>query len=164
MRFNIDIPVENLTDEQLYAESRELKFLPAYFKRYRFNGVNKVPEKFTLGEGHILFFVYKPNYSLKRYCDVLNECRARNINAKDESYKWFEAYDGHWDLDHDENGERLYINQFEYYSSNYSTEGWEKNVVRDRIIDKITNSPKKNFHYHHYAISKDQAIELIKKS
>ena len=67
MRFNIGISPKLLTDEHLFAESRELKFLPAYYGKYGDKGRSRVPDKFTLGTGHILFFAYKPTYSLTRY-------------------------------------------------------------------------------------------------
>lgn len=140
MRFNIGIDPRNLTDEQLYAESRELKFLPAYFKRYGMRAFDKQPGRFCLGKGHILFFVYKPTYSLNRYLMVLGECRRRGIAAEDESWRW-DVYGGMTD--------------------SYHEEGWEAEVIRRRIIENIRVSPKSYFHYNHERVTKEQAIALL---
>lgn len=142
MRFNIGIDPRMLTDEQLYAESRELKFLPAYFKRYGMSAIERVPERFCLGKGHILFFAYKPSYSLRRYRMVLQECWKRGIAAEDESWRW----DVYGDMRDD-----------------YHDEGWEGEVIRQRIIEKIRISPKEYFHYYHHRITKDQAIAMLRR-
>ena len=70
MRLNCGIPVEYLTDEQLFAEQRELKMLPSLFKRIGFSSLKKAPKVFTLGTGHMLFGVYRPTYTLNRYNQV----------------------------------------------------------------------------------------------
>lgn len=43
MRCNCGIDPKNLTDEHLFAESRELKMLPSLFKRVGNKSINKVP-------------------------------------------------------------------------------------------------------------------------
>ena len=52
-RVNVGIEPENLPDELLLAELREIKRLP-YFKVHCKDP--QVPEYFTLGKGHIKFF------------------------------------------------------------------------------------------------------------
>ena len=56
MRCNCGINPKNLTDEHLFAESRELKMLPSLFKKVDIKSINKVPTEFTLGRGHIFYF------------------------------------------------------------------------------------------------------------
>ena len=73
MRCNCGINPKNLTDEHLFAESRELKMLPSLFKKVGIKSINKVPAEFTLGRGHMLFFLYKSIYTLNRYRQVLSE-------------------------------------------------------------------------------------------
>ena len=62
MRCNCGINPKNLSDEHLFTESRELKMLPSLFKKVGIKSINKVPAEFTLGRGHILFFLYKSIY------------------------------------------------------------------------------------------------------
>lgn len=140
MRFNIGISPKLLTDEHLFAESRELKFLPSYYGKYGDKGRGRIPEKFTLGTGHILFFAYKPTYSLARYKAVIEELHNRGINVPDESERW-----------------SVYGNM----TDNYEPEGWESNLIRERIVQRIEASPKKYFHYNHSQITKQEAIILL---
>ena len=140
MRLNIGIDPSKLSDEHLYAESRELKFMPAYFKRYGMSGVGRVPEKFALAPGLILFFAYKPTYTLSRYKKVLKECWRRGIDAKDESWRW------------DVYGEM---------KDSFKEEGWERNIIIDRIVEKVMSSPKQYFHYNHRRITKEEVVKIL---
>ena len=88
MRCNCGINPKNLTDEHLFAESRELKMLPSLYEKVGDNSINKVPKEFTLGKGHMLFFLYKPAYTWHRYDNVLFECYKRGFNVKNEYYRW----------------------------------------------------------------------------
>lgn len=142
MRLNIGVLPKNLTDEQLFAESRELKFLPSYYKRFGKKSIDKVPEKFGLGKGYILFFAFKPTYSLERYKEVFQECINRGIRVKDESWRW-NVYD---------------------FTDSYKEEGWERDIILERIQKKIENSPKEYFHYYHKRVSKEEAIKILRKS
>ena len=142
MRLNVGIAPESLTDEQLFAESRELKMLPSYFERYGMLSFSKAPERFTLGKGHILFFAFKPTYTLTRYKKVLAECRNRNINVKDESFRWGVYGD---------------------MCDEFEEEEWMRKILVERICEKIDMSPKKYFHYHHQVISKKDAKNMLKK-
>ena len=144
MRCNCGINPKNLTDEHLFAESRELKMLPSLFKRVGNKSINKVPAEFTLGRGHMLFFLYKSIYTLKRYLLVLSECHRRNISVVDESYRWA-------------------IYQNSAFNSDYQETEKEKQILVNRISEKIKNSPKEYFHYNHKRISKEEAIELLTK-
>lgn len=65
-RINSAIPVENLTDEHLMAEHREISRLPGCLLRAIKSGsINKVPKEFTLGKGHVTFFVDKSSFTKK---------------------------------------------------------------------------------------------------
>ena len=144
MRCNCGINPKNLTDEHLFAESRELKMLPSLFKRVGIKNINKVPIEFTLGRGHMLFLLYKAIYTLKRYHQVLSECHRRNISVDDESYRWD-------------------IYQKSAFNSDYQETGDEKQILINRISEKIKNSPKEYFHYNHKRISKENPIKLLEK-
>ena len=144
MRCNCGINPKNLTDEHLFAESRELKMLPSLFKKVGIKSINKVPAEFTLGRGHMLFFLYKSIYTLNRYRQGLSECHRRNISPNDESYRWS-------------------IYQNSAFNSDYQETGKEKQILINRISEKIKNSTKEYFHYYHKRISKEEAIELLRK-
>lgn len=144
MRCNCGIDPKNLTDEHLFAESRELKMLPSLFKRVGSTSINKVPADFTLGRGHMLFFLYKSIYTLNRYHQVLSECHRRNISVDDESYRWDTYQNSTFNLDYQETGK-------------------EKQILINRISEKIKSSTKEYFHYNHKRISKKEAIELLTK-
>ena len=113
MRCNCGINPKNLTDEHLFAESRELKMLPSLFKKVGIKSINKVPIEFTLGGGHMLFFLYKSLYTLKRYLRVLSECRRRNFSVEDESYRWDIYQNSPFNSDYQETGKekQLLINR-----------------------------------------------------
>ena len=56
-RINSAIPVKCLTDEMLLAEHKEIKRLPSVLsKAIHCNSINKIPNKFCLGNGHVKFF------------------------------------------------------------------------------------------------------------
>ena len=73
-----------LTDEHLLAEHREIKRLPAqYLLSVASGSINKIPDKFCLGKGHVLFFINKPLYTLNRYKEIREECLSRGFNVSD---------------------------------------------------------------------------------
>lgn len=144
MRCNCGIDPKNLTDEHLFAESRELKMLPSLYKRVGDKNINKVPKEFTLGKGHMLFFLYKCAYTLTRYINCYIELKERGYNIKREDDKWKPYY---WCM----------------YKQQYIETGKESDIVKQRIIEKIKSSPKKFFHYYGKRITKDEAIELLLK-
>lgn len=141
MRLNCGINVEKLTDEHLFAEQRELKMLPSLFKRIGFSSIKKAPKEFTLGKVHMLFGVYRPVYTLNRYKKVFAECIKRGYNIEDESWRW------------DVYGE---------FQNDYEETGLEKNILIERISERILSSPKSYFHYNHKRISKEDSIKLLK--
>jgi hypothetical protein len=141
MRLNCGISVEKLTDEHLFAEQRELKMLPSLFKRIGFSSLNKSPKEFTLGKGHMLFGVYHPAYALNRYKQVFNECIKRGYKIEDESWRW-----------------DVYGN----FRNDYKETGLEKNILIERMSERISSSPKVYFHYNHKRISKEESIKLLK--
>ncbi|NCC99801.1 MAG: hypothetical protein EOL95_08915 [Bacteroidia bacterium] len=145
MRLNCGIKPELLSDEHLFAEQRELKMLPSLYKRIGDSSLNKCPETFKLGSGHMLFFVYKPNYTYNRYNLVYNECIKRGYKIENESFRWTDAY-----------GE-AFLKHPDYVES-----GNEKQILIDRITTKILKSPKQFFHYNHKQISKSDLIEKLK--
>ncbi len=80
-RINV-VPVEELCDQHLLAEFRELTRIP--------NGIlsgklkpyyHDAPREYTLGKGHVKFFVNKLGWLWDRYGDLCSECEKRNFNV-----------------------------------------------------------------------------------
>jgi hypothetical protein len=91
-RINAGIPPRLLTDQHLLAEHREIKRLPAVFaKNPKPTGI---PKEFTLGTGHVKFFLDKGKYTLKRYKLLYAECIKRGFEITDYSQNW-EVYKLH---------------------------------------------------------------------
>lgn len=84
-RINI-IPPQLLTDQHLRAEWREISRLPSNYSRL--SSKAKIPKEFTLGTGHVLFFVLKPFYTLNRYQELCEELRIRKYSFTDFSENW----------------------------------------------------------------------------
>ncbi len=144
-RINSAIPVRNLTDEHLLAEHREIKRLPyQWCKSYNNGYISFAPEKFTLGKGHVLFFLNKQGFILERYKQIHEECLKRDFKVDDYSDNWtYVALD---------------------YMKGYEPTEEERNLLIERIMDRILHGNKEYYHYCGKRISKEEAIELLKNS
>tara|TARA_Y100001970_G_scaffold206715_1_gene251757 strand:+ start:578 stop:985 length:408 start_codon:yes stop_codon:yes gene_type:complete len=82
-RINI-IPVEELFDQHLIAEYREITMVPAALKRTLASKVglnfSKINKKYTLNQGHVYFFYDKGKYLDKRYKQLVSEMKNRGFN------------------------------------------------------------------------------------
>ena len=140
-RINSAINVRLLTDEHLLSEHREIKRLPSVYKK-RINsnkGFNNIPSKFTLGEGHVLFFANKGQFTLNRYREIRKECINRGFQVEDYSENWL-----------------VYKNLNNYISTDI-----EYKLLIDRIIERLKNSKKQYWHYYGKKLSKDESVNLI---
>ena len=83
-RINI-IPVEELYDQHLIAEYREITMVPAsLFRSLKSkNGINlkKISPKYTLNTGHVYFFYDKGKYLDKRYSEIIKEMHKRGFKC-----------------------------------------------------------------------------------
>lgn len=84
------VPVEELTDQHLFAEFRELKMVPKSLARsIKARGLVHVlltiPSEFVLGVGHVTFFYDKGLYLQKRYNQICKELDKRGIHRNKES-------------------------------------------------------------------------------
>ena len=81
-RINI-IPPEELYDQHLIAEYREITMIPAALNRTLNSKVgldlSKIPLNFTLNKGHVYFFYDKGKYLYKRYLKIISEMKRRNF-------------------------------------------------------------------------------------
>lgn len=83
-RINAGIPPADLSDKHLIAEHREIKRIPNMINSGKAI-VKDIPQKFTLGKGHVKFFYDKLLYLHKRYQKIYNECIKRGFNVTDYS-------------------------------------------------------------------------------
>lgn len=144
-RINSAIPVKNLTDEHLLAEHREIKRLPCCLgKSIKSGSIRKIPSKFTLGNGHVLYFLDKQEFLYNRYLEIHNELIKRGFIIQNYSDNW-----NH--LKHSK------------YWFNHGCDEHEKHLLVERISTRINESKKKCFHYYKSKISKEKAIELLKE-
>jgi len=83
MRCNL-IPSYFLTDQHLMAERRELRMIPPLLKKRVDSGKHTtadIPKRFTLGKGHMLFWLNKMLYLSKRYDALTEEMIRRDFKA-----------------------------------------------------------------------------------
>lgn len=86
-RINCGIPPEELTDKHLLAEHREIKRIPNVVKSGKAN-FKDIPDKFTLGKGHVKFFYNKLLYLKYRYLQIYEECINRGFNVTNYLGAW----------------------------------------------------------------------------
>lgn len=142
-RINSAIPVKNLTDEHLLAEHREIKRLPYQWRKSFHNGyLLFASEKFTLGKGHVLFFLDKQNFVLKRYLTLYDECINRGFNVQNYSENW------------------NYVKS--EYMNDYEPTEEERKLLAERITDRIVNGKKQYYHYYGRQVSKEEAVGILK--
>jgi len=149
-RINSAIPVKCLTDEHLLAESREVKRLPhSLMQAIKSGSIEKVPKQFTLGKGHVTFFLDKMEFIYKRYLMIHDELVSRGFNVSDFSDNWQQMKDD------------LSLRQAVWNS--YTPTTIEHQLLVERISSRIMQSTKKCWHYKRARITRDEAIEILQK-
>ncbi|MDO4427630.1 MAG: pyrimidine dimer DNA glycosylase/endonuclease V [Moraxella sp.] len=127
-RVNI-IPVQELTDQHLFAEYREITRLFALVKqacdKYPIDAVlKKVVSTYRLSTGHILFFYDKLGYIERRYFELKDEVLKRrfNVSLKDDIVEFRQVID------------KRFYNDFTPSQSDMA-------INIDRLIEKIEAKP-----------------------
>jgi len=82
VRINLINP-KKLADQHLIAEYDEILMLLGYVKKYPRLG--KIPGKYSLGKGHILFFKNKLKYLKKRHELIKLEMKKRGLMQRKPS-------------------------------------------------------------------------------
>lgn len=128
MRVNLVNP-GFLTDQHLMAEYRESFMLPGSLKNWLKTQTisaieNKIPEKFPLGKGHILFFANKGKYMSDRYNLLINELSKRG-----------------YDLDFSRKTYPLHIHPTEF-QNNYTPDEDAFSLIYERISSRILLKPE----------------------
>lgn len=132
-RINL-VPPEELMDQHLFAEFREIKMVPKSLARsIAARGVEgvlkRIPKHFTLNTGHVSFFYDKGAYLVERYALLKQELERRGINFNRES-----------ELDPD--GTML----ADPWNGHYSATPEALLIIRTRIAEKIAMKP----HWYRY--------------
>ena len=100
-RINV-IPVEELADQHLMAEYRELPMVNASLRRSfaskRGFNKNRIPKEYTLNSGHVTFFYDKGLFLYNRYNQLIQELRRRNydIDPDSRTVDWSVFKQGYW--------------------------------------------------------------------
>ena len=137
VRINIINP-KMLADQHLIAEYLEIMMLVGHTKKHP--SINGMPEKYKLGTGHITFFKNKLVYLKERHELIKKEMKKRGFVArKTISFKGIN---------------KNLIN-------NWKPEKGDKELIKERLIWKISQKPK---WYRYYGEKKDLKFykELIK--
>lgn len=79
-RINV-VPPQELCDQHLLAEHRELTRIPNAVARGKYHLRNQ-PSEYKLGEGHVRFFFNKLKFLHKRHQALHTECLARGFNVQ----------------------------------------------------------------------------------
>ena len=90
-RISVAVRGSELCDSHLIKERIEILRIPNAIKQGKAKVVlSKIPNTFTLGTGHVIFFYPRLKYLHKRYDELTQECIKRNFNVTDYS----DAFDG----------------------------------------------------------------------
>lgn len=153
-RINASIDPRRLTNEHLLSEHREITRMNAVLLQRIMNirqnkPVSKIPDKFVLGPGHVLFFVDKPVYVFRRYQEVYRECVKRGLNVQN--------YSSHWDFKEYTLAKKEGIITFKPAGNlDYAAK-----LLIDRITQRIQESTKPYFHYYKRRVNKQEAINIL---
>ena len=128
-RINL-VPPQELMDQHLFAEFREIKMIPKSLNRSLIargiGGVlEMVPKAFTLNKGHVSFFYDKGKYLEERYQALRYELGLRNIN---------------FDRDSPLDPDCVYFSNRSLYG-NYTPTPEALAIIRQRIAEKIAMKP-----------------------
>jgi deoxyribonuclease (pyrimidine dimer) len=83
-RINL-VHVQDLADQHLFAEWREIKMIPAKFKKLQETWIgneliNDIPKTYTMSTGHVRFFYDKMYFLYQRYNLLTEELHKRDFN------------------------------------------------------------------------------------
>lgn len=148
-RINSSINPKYLIDSHLLAELRELpRIFTAVSKRIEKNQpFDDIPEKFTLGTGHVKFFYDKLKFLFYRHIRLREEYLRRFSKA--------------WEFKPDLEWIDVWRDSCLYFQYKSSVE--EHQLLVNRITTRITES-KQIPRYYGKPITKEQAVSMIKSS
>lgn len=122
-RINL-VPVQELSNQHLLAELREIVRIPNLILKGKYN-MESIPEIFVLGKGHVAFFYDKLEFLYNRYCKLIAEACFREFQVDSKIDSFIKAKRFNQELNND------------YTPTN---EDIEKS--RERIFEKLKMKPK----------------------
>lgn len=125
-RINVGVLPSELTDKHLLAEHREIKRIPNMVASGKAK-IENIPEKFTLGTGHVKFFYDKLKYLHKRYKLIYQECKRRGFNVTNYEESWNNKDNVDWAL--------------KYYKD-YIEQPEDRILILQRINEKLNKDGK----------------------
>jgi deoxyribonuclease (pyrimidine dimer) len=127
------VPPEDLADQHLFAEWRELKMIPAKVRKNLAKAVSMadIPAKYTLSTGHVKFFYNKMGWLYIRHQNLTRELKKRNFNISD--FNAFEAF--------------LHEMPDEHIGNDWFPTPDEIKVNVNRIIERLNQRPDWYRHY-----------------
>lgn len=127
-RINL-VPVQELSNQHCFSEWREIKMIPKALARSlktqsREKVEKKIPKKFTLNTGHVLFFYDKGAYLKNRYEELTQELLRRNFKINT-------------DAQFDPDG----VMEQSPWNGDYTPDDEALAIIRERIAQKIAMKP-----------------------
>lgn len=120
VRVNLINP-KNLADQHLIAEYNEILMLLGYVKKFPKIDYGKIPKKYCLGKGHILFFKDKLLYLKKRHELIKKEMENRGFKIT----------------------KTIDLNKFRKNLKNdWKPNNQDKKIIRKRLIEKLKKKPE----------------------
>ena len=111
-RINL-IPVEDLYDQHLMAEYRELPRIFSYVEKLK-DVPKDIPARYTMGKGHVKFFADKLTFLLGRQGNLIFELLKRDFKIKfnlQELYSRYEIIDEKFKKDYYPTKEEIEISR-----------------------------------------------------
>lgn len=132
-RINYGILPEQLIDQHLKAELRELPRIPRKVKRFLLEGkhVNTTNEPFCLGTGHVTFFHNKLRYLHERYDHLYKVACKRGFNIQYDPELFF--------IPNNPQLDQIFVKKF-YNVKPIGVTEEGTNLVKARIRDRILES------------------------
>lgn len=119
-RINVGVEPWELPDRLLLAEHREITRIPNAVREGRADLSQPIPEKFTLGAGHVRFFYDKLLYLEDRYESLYWECVSRKFQVTDKRSAF----------------EFVYYTPFKRLYNNYEPTPQDRQLIIERIESK----------------------------
>ena len=126
-RVNADLDPKLLRRRHLVAELREITMVPASLRRSlrtrsKESILRGIPERFTLGKGHVTFFYDKQGFLLQRFRRLATEMERRGYTPDRSRARAFKGLEPCWNKD-------------------WSSSPRDDRIVKDRIEERIQQKP-----------------------
>ena len=152
-RINIGIPPQVLDDWRLIAEINETPRVAEVYQNRIDKNMNfgDIPKQFTLGEGHVKFFLNKGSCLINRYNAIVDEYETRGLK------KIYGLHDKQCKPDITP----LFVFKKEHFND-YEISQKDIDLLVTRIIDTINESDKQPYWYGNVQTKKEAINKLLK--